>query len=400
MASDRFILESIKAYRLPFSNKPHQNKKPSEPLLAVEEKRKTQRAIELLIEKNAVSLCDSTEEEFLSPYFLRQKTDGSFDLDSRKFCIRLPQKNKESTRELVRSFQAKSKSKIRELAQLIGTLVAACPAIKYGWLYTKRLKREKYLALKSSNGNFNSSVILSDKAKEDLRWWLDNIKHSSNPIREEIYTKEIFTDASLTGWGAFCEGHKVHGWMDNTTGISYVNRMGDIQHPKLTQLSRVIWQWCERRQIWVHASYLRSEENVEADEQSRVVPSEREWELADWVFQEIKKKFGPMAIDLFASRNNAKCQKFVSWHRDPYSVGVDSFTMNWIVVAPLWPTQPWYPTFISLMVTEPVIFRPDISLLTCPYRDTHPLWATLSLVAGRLSGRRSEQEEQQTKLQR
>ena len=354
----------------------------------------------------------------------------------------------------------KRKWKIGKLTQLIGTLVSACPAVKYGWLYTKRLERDKYLGLKKSGGNFNSKTVLSDEALEDLKWWIQNIRSSTNPIREENYAMEIFTDASLTGWGAFCNGEKIHGWwdldeqnnyinylelkaaffglkcfakshknceiilrMDNKTGISYINRMGSIQYPNLTQLSRKIWQWCEKRGIWIHASYLKSKENVEADEQSRGMPRETEWELADWAFQKIIENIGIIEIDLFASRTNTKCKKFVSWHRDPNSFAIDAFTINWsghffyafppfslmlrvlrkiqiekaegVVVAPFWPTQPWYPVFTSLMVSEPLIFKPNRKFLFCLYRETHPLSATLVLIAGRLSGKVLKQEEHQ-----
>ncbi|CAH1997732.1 unnamed protein product [Acanthoscelides obtectus] len=39
------------------------------------------------------------------------------------------------------SFRKRDTCSIRELAQFIGTLTAACPAVKYGWLYTKRLEQ-------------------------------------------------------------------------------------------------------------------------------------------------------------------------------------------------------------------------------------------------------------------
>lgn len=125
-----------------------------------------------------------------------------------------------------------------------------------------------------------------------------------NPIRESKFKIEIFTDASLTGWGSYSQGEVASGlWskeeqklhvnalellaafmglkcfaknyhdceillrMDNTTSIAYVNRMGGIKYPWLTSLSRKIWQWCEKRDIWVFASYLTSKQNKDADEQ-------------------------------------------------------------------------------------------------------------------------------------
>ncbi|CAG4957938.1 unnamed protein product [Colias eurytheme] len=48
--------------------------------------------------------------------------------------------------------------------------------------------------------------------------------------------------------------------IDNTTAISYINRMGGIQFPHLNELTRSIWQWCEERDLWLFASYINSKE--------------------------------------------------------------------------------------------------------------------------------------------
>lgn len=378
-----------------------------------------------------------------------------FIIDSNSFQLELTDKKRISIFSMITKFVENKSCKIDELARLIGNLIAACPAIKYGWLYTKRLEREKFLALRGANNNFKARITVSNVVQSDLEWWAEKIKHSCNPIRELKFRSEIFTDASLTGWGAFCKGEKTYGlWtaderklhinalelkaahlglkcfakqdhgreillrMDNTVAIAYVNRMGGIQYPHLTQLAREIWTWCEKRDLWIYASYIPSKENKEADEGSRELPQETEWELASWAFKKINRKLAPFNIDLFASRANAKCKQYVSWLRDPDSANVDAFTMNWenlsfyafppfsvilrvlqkiqldqaegVVVVPLWPTQPWYPLFTSLTVSEIVHFKPNVNLLSSPHRKTHPLHRTLSLVAARLSGKHSK----------
>lgn len=108
---------------------------------------------------------------------------------------------------------------------------------------------------------------------------------------------------------------------------------------------------------------------------------------------------------------------FVSWHKDPEAMDVDAFTLDWsqlnfyafppfsvilktlrkimsdsaqgIVVVPKWPAQPWYPIFLSLLISRLIIFKPNKNLLLSIDRKTpHPLWPQLTLVAGILSGRR------------
>lgn len=143
-----------------------------------------------------------------------------------------------------------------------------------------------------------------------------------------------------------------------------------------------------------------------------------EWELSPLIFEQIEKRFESFSIDLFATRLNRKCNKFYSRFPDPEAESVDAFTRSWknkffyafppfalilrtlrkiindkavgVLIVPLWPTQPWYPLFTSLL-TEPIItFNPSDSLLISPYRDKiHPLALYLSLVAGKLSGQHS-----------
>ncbi|KAJ8914059.1 hypothetical protein NQ315_017580 [Exocentrus adspersus] len=148
---------------------------------------------------------------------------------------------------------------------------------------------------------------------------------------------EIFSDASLSGWGAACNNQTTHGlwnqeerkghinkleltavWLtlcslankannceillriDNTTAVSYVNKIGGIKYPELNQLARNIWQWAERRNIWLYASYISSADNVVADKELRVNNLDTEWELSNEAFSCIVKTFGRPIIDLFA----------------------------------------------------------------------------------------------------
>lgn len=192
--------------------------------------------------------------------------------------------------------------------------------------------------------------------------------------------------------------------------------MGSIQFPKLSNLCKQIWQWCEKRRLWIFASYIASCENSLADKESRRLPSETKWELAPLAFQKLEHTFGCFEIDLFASSANKKCKKFISLKQDPNSYAIDSFTVIWtkykfyafpqfsvilrtlqkiitdraegLLVVPYWPTQSWFPLFQSLLLNNPVIFEPSNDLLICPFRKKHSLAEKLTLVAKVLSGKR------------
>lgn len=58
-----------------------------------------------------------------------------------------------------------------------------------------------------------------------------------------------------------------------------------------------------------------------------------------------------------------------------------------ILVVPYWPSQPWYPLWSRLVISEKMFFEPDKLLLYSPFKNCHPLHADLILVAATLSGR-------------
>ncbi|XP_067204322.1 uncharacterized protein [Linepithema humile] len=290
--------------------------------------------------------------------------------------------------------------------------------------------------------------------REDLLWWKAVLKNKSqrNYIRSGRFDIEIFSDASLTGWGAASGGARTHGFwspedkqhhinylellatfhalrcfashlqgsnillrVDNSTALSYINRMGSVKFPILSELARKIWYWCAKRDIFIYALYISSVQNIEADTESRVVSEETEWALGQEYFDRINCYFGRFDIDLFATSINSKCQRFVSWHPDPLAQAVDAFSLNWstfyfyafspfilifkvlrkiitdkaegVVVVPWWPAQPWFPLFNQLIVNQPIQFEPDINMLSSPFRDVHPAWNRISLVAAKLSGK-------------
>lgn len=374
-------------------------------------------------------------------------------INTQDWQIELPGEKRIKIKSLVLSFMNKNKCKIRDLAQLVGFLVAACPAVEYSWMNYKELERVKYLALNFHDGNYEKTIKLPHSILEDLKWWYNHVMIYNSPIRSFQYIREIFSDSSKSGWGAYCNLEMTHGFwteiegqkhinylellaaflglkcfaaelhtcqvllrIDNTTAIAYINKQGGIQFPELNAIAKDIWRWCEMRKIWVFAEYISSKDNVEADAGSRITNLDTEWELSDFAIDKIVSNFGIPEIDLFATRCNTKTKKYCSWQRDPEAWTINAFTLNWnnifwyafppfallprilkkiqdektrgIIVAPLWNSQSWFPTFESLLEGNPIIFNPSKNLLISPCRKkTHPLYATLTLIAGVLSAK-------------
>lgn len=359
--------------------------------------------------------------------------------------LELPETKRQLILSIIKKFKTLQSCTIREFAQFVGNITAACPAVQYGWAYSKGFERQKYLALLKTEGNYDAKMRLSATLRSDFVWWESHISNAINPIKQQKYALEIFSDASLTGWGAACNGENTYGaWdkaersahinylelvaafyalrcfavtkydceillrIDNTTAVAYINRMGGIQYPHLNSITRKIWQWCERRNLWITASYIASKENVEADQGSRIINIDTEWELAPEAFQAVVRRFGIPEIDLFASKNNKKCRKFCSWHRDPEAFCVDAFTIKWteykfyafppfalilrvlrkiqvdqaegVLIVPYWKSQPWFPLWKSMLTSQPLYFEPNQKLLLSACRKIHPLAGKMTLV--------------------
>nr|CAH7766095.1 unnamed protein product [Callosobruchus chinensis] len=61
-------------------------------------------------------------------------------------------------------FKERKQCWVRELDKIIGKLVPACSAMRFGYLYTKLLEPGKYLAMKHSKGPYDiMGIWLSGK---------------------------------------------------------------------------------------------------------------------------------------------------------------------------------------------------------------------------------------------
>ncbi|CAL8071331.1 unnamed protein product [Orchesella dallaii] len=367
-----------------------------------------------------------------------------FVLDSSTMTIKLPSDKARKLQEMCSSIIKVPKMQIQTLSEFLGTVISVCPAVPYGILHTKLLEREKFLALKKYEGNYSGKLTLPSECLLEIQWWKQQVHNAEKAISRDSFDLTIFSDASTTGWGASSNSVSTGGaWtneeskhhinylellaayhglrtfargrnsnillrIDNATAIAYINKMGGIQYSHLLQITRKIWLYCEERNIHIKASYIPSKANITADAESRK-EHDTEWSLSTSVFDDILSRFGPLDIDLFASRLNAKCSTFVSWKPDPFACCIDAFSICWsgkrfyafppfnllprvlqkidhdnasgVVVAPYWDSQPWFPQFLSMCIGSPIVIEPNPNLLSSGNRR-HPLQKSLRLMYG------------------
>ena len=94
---------------------------------------------------------------------------------------------------------------IRELAKLIGNLVASMEAVPYRRLFYRQLKGEKIKSLQQNQGNFEAKITLPDISQKELTWWENNIMTATKSLKKLPIDTKIYTHASLNGCRTVCE---------------------------------------------------------------------------------------------------------------------------------------------------------------------------------------------------
>ena len=334
----------------------------------------------------------------------------SFLINTIKMQIRLPkEKISQAVQEAQKLLEAQQAS-ARQLAHLIGVFSATLPAILPAPLHYRGLQLLKHQALRK--GGYDVILPLSQEAKDDLLWWIQNLNVvNGQPLVRDQPSLLIETDASLMGWGAVCQEERIGGPWTVEEKALHINCL----------------DWCLQRHLVLIASHIPGKQNVGADLLSRSIVDRHDWMLDPTIFQVINSLWGPLEVDLFASRITKQIPRFFSWKPDPLAEAVDAFKHTWtgftgyanppwgligrcvqyilqqgatiVLITPLWPGQPWYPTLFPLLLDNPRLLPPSPDLLMSPQglRFPFPKGAN-QLVAWYISGNCIKVQESQTRL--
>ena len=90
----------------------------------------------------------------------------------------------------------KSEDTIRNVAKVIGSLVACFPAVQTGPLHYRNLEKEKDDALRQQKGNFDAYMAVSATMKQELQWWIGNVYSQRKVIVAANPEVIITSDAS------------------------------------------------------------------------------------------------------------------------------------------------------------------------------------------------------------
>lgn len=215
-----------------------------------------------------------------------------FILDSEKFMVFLTEEKIHKIIDQAQQLLSYNKVKVRDLASFIGRVVNAFFAVLEAPMFYRSLERDKIQGLKE-NKDFENHVILSHDSREELDWWIVNIRHK-NGKRIRPFTFHCFTDASQLGFGCYVEEDGRHAsgrWTQaeanhqinylellaifyalqsffadcsqihieiQTDNVSCVTYIADMCSLRLDRLAKQIWQWCLCRNIYISAVHTRS----------------------------------------------------------------------------------------------------------------------------------------------
>ena len=99
------------------------------------------------------------------------------------------------------NFLAKSQSTIRQVAEVIGILVASFPGVEMGPFYYRQLQNDKGASLKNNYGNYDAHMSVSQTACGHLQWWVENVETTFKRIDKGKPTFILKTVPSTSGWG-------------------------------------------------------------------------------------------------------------------------------------------------------------------------------------------------------
>ena len=98
-----------------------------------------------------------------------------FEFNTIEMTVKVTKEKIDKVRGKAASILRKNWVVIREVAQLIGVLVACFPGVEFRQLFYRQLEIDKAAALKLHKGDFDQSMVLSDIAKQDLVWWIEKV---------------------------------------------------------------------------------------------------------------------------------------------------------------------------------------------------------------------------------
>ena len=137
--------------------------------------------------------------------------------------VRVPQSRQMKILETVRMSSQKTSVSARDFLCLLGQLNAAADLVMLGRLHLRPLQISLRNQWKPQNLPYSHQIGMTTEILQHLKWWYqEDLYHQGIPLRIDPPSHTIFTDASLSGWGAHVEpeGLLFHGvWTEDQSRL-------------------------------------------------------------------------------------------------------------------------------------------------------------------------------------
>ena len=124
-----------------------------------------------------------------------------FILNSVKMTITLSEKKTDSIVNAIEEILQTRDPTIRQVCRVIGKIIATMPANRFAKRFTNRAILLKDQALKMNHNDYDCIMALSEEVIKDFLQQKQEIAEAICPIFESYPDFELFSDASLRGWG-------------------------------------------------------------------------------------------------------------------------------------------------------------------------------------------------------
>ena len=300
---------------------------------------------------------------------------------------------------------------VHNLEKLIGLMESVRPvtinsALNYRGLQKQLLKAKRFKRVPQQ------ILTLSQRSVMNLTWWASPTGFRANctaPLKDPTPTLHLWTDASMTAAGghssaggflqrdwtpqeleeepsinllelraakeAAChltEDHDVlrlH--MDSKVAAAYIRRQGGTRSDALSREACHFWELMGERGVTILTPHwISSTDNLKADFLSRHKMTVWEICLDQRIFTQIISHYKVTpTLDAFATRENAKLERYMSWHNDPLAVGRDALMHPWDEMTYLFPPLPLIPKVVNKVREERIM-----AILVVPYWPSSLWW--------------------------
>ncbi|XDV39639.1 hypothetical protein PO909_008842 [Leuciscus waleckii] len=268
------------------------------------------------------------------------------ELDSLSMIARLSPQRAVDIQRTANSFRCGAS--VKKFQKMLGLMASASSVLQLGLLRMRPL--QFWLKARVPRRAWASGLLrlrVNQKCVTALKPWRANDWYQSGvSLGTSSRVKVVSTDASTSGWGALLEGRPFFGqWSerekllhinclemlavnnalthfcpqikgrhvlvrsDNMSVVSYINRQGGLRSRNLYRLAERLLVWAQRNLRSLRAAHVPGLLNIGPDRLSRNNVPAGEWFLHPQTVQLLWKKFGRAEVDLFASQENAHCDR-------------------------------------------------------------------------------------------